>query len=241
MNVYFVTTGLREELQVIKQLRPPRLLCSYWYFKNKPLARLCEDIGYRPEILLDSGAYSAYTKGKNVNLLDYLAYIKANEAYTSRYISLDVIGDSRTTRLLYGLMRAMDMDPIAVVHQGDDLEVVAEYMADGTKRIALGDTVRIKDKKEVARWCAEVKQRYPEAQLHLLGSCSPVLLQNGALASCDSSAWYIQAVNGRPANIPGTTREAKMARAAANMLSIMEVFDEIPVSSIDCGGKPADR
>lgn len=65
MKVYFVTTGLWEEIQVVKKVRPPRLLCSYWYFKNKRMADFCEELGYRPEIILDSGAYSAFTKGKN--------------------------------------------------------------------------------------------------------------------------------------------------------------------------------
>lgn len=241
MDVYFVTTGLKEELQVIKKVRPPRLLCSYWYFKNKPLAWLCEEIGYRPEILLDSGAYPAHTKGKNVNLLDYREYIKANTEYLSGYISLDVIGDPLTTRLLYNTMRAMGLHPTPVVHYGDSLELVGMYARFGARRIALGGTVRIKDKKEVARWCAEVKQKYPEARLHLLGSCSPVLLQNEALTTCDSSAWYLQAINGRPATIPGKNREAKIARAEVNMRRIMEEFDEIPVPFTDSGRQPTDR
>lgn len=240
MDVYFVTTGLREELQVIKQLHPPRLLCSYWYFKNKPLAKFCEELGYRPEILLDSGAYSAYTKGKNVNLLDYLAYIKANKSYISRYIALDVIGDHQTTRLLYYLMKSMGLDPVPVIHYGDDLEMITDYMTSGAKLIALGATVRIRDKREVARWCAKVKQKYQEVDLHLLGSCSPVLLQNGALKSCDASSWYIQAVNGKPSTIPGKTREAKIARAEANMRRTMEVFDENPIFSINRGLQHTD-
>lgn len=241
MKVYFVTTGLAEEIHVLKKVRPPRILCSYWYFKNKPLGRFCKELGYCPEILLDSGAYSAHNKGKNVNLLDYREYIKANERYLSGYISLDVIGDPGTTWILYYAMRAMGLRPVPVVHYGEDLDAVKDYMAAGGRRVALGDTVRIKDKKEVSRWCAEIKLLYPDAQLHLLGSCSTFLTQNGALAGCDSSTWYLQAVNGRPAVIPGKTREAKLARAEANMRRIMEVFNEDPVPFTDCGGESADR
>lgn len=241
MKVYFVTTGLREEIQVIKKVRPPRLLCSYWYFKNKPLADFCTELGYYPEILLDSGAYSAYTKGKNVNLLDYMAYIETNKDYIHQYIALDVIGDERLTWLVYRLMASHGLAPVPVVHyEKGSRDIMVRYRCHGCEHIALGGTVPIRDKKVVARWCEIMKLVHPTASLHLLGSCSPALLQNGALASCDASSWYIQAVNGKPAAIPGKTREAKMARAEANMRRIMEEFDEISISSTDRCIEPAD-
>lgn len=228
-KVYFVTTGLKEETQVIKKVRPPRLLCSYWYFKNKPLAEFCEELGYTPEILLDSGAYTAYTKGKNVNLLDYIAYIKANAGHIARYISLDVIGDHRMTLLIYNFMRQSGLVPLPVLHYGE--EALYGYNLPG---LALGGTVPVRDKSEVAKWCERVKKGNPTTDLHLLGSCSKKILQSGALSSCDASTWYIQAVNGRPDSIPGRTREAKMARAEANMRKIMEVFNEDAVPVADC-------
>jgi hypothetical protein len=241
MQVYFVTTGLWEEIQVIKKVRPPRLLCSYWYFKNKPLADFCRDLGYRPEILLDSGAYSAFTKGKNVNLLDYMDYINANRWHIEKYVSLDVIGDEHLTFLIYLLMKSHGMNPIPVVHYSRGAnEVLRRYALNREKKVALGGTVPIRDKEAVASWCEDVKRAHPTVSLHLLGSSSKKLLQSEALASCDSSTWYLQAINGRPNTIPGKSREAKMARAEANMRSIMEEFNETPVPFIDRGGEPAD-
>lgn len=239
-RVYFVTTGLQEEMQVIRKVRPPRLLCSFWYFKNKPLEAFCESLGYRPEIMLDSGAYSAFTKGKNVNVLDYMAYIKENAAYISRYVALDVIGDSFTSRLLYDLMRAKGFDPVPVVHYGEGAADLLQYVETGARFIALGDTVRIRDKKVVAAWCTEIHRQHPGIELHLLGSSSQKILQSGALSSCDSCAWYLLAINGKPASIPGKTQAAKLARAEVNMLKTMEVFNEDPVSFSDRSVKPGD-
>ena len=70
-KVYFVTTHRNDEIAVLRKVKPPRLLCSYWYFKNRPLDAFCENLGYKPEIMLDSGAYSAHASGKNINLLDF--------------------------------------------------------------------------------------------------------------------------------------------------------------------------
>lgn len=230
-KVFFVTSGLQEEIQVIRKVRPRRLLCSYWYFKNKPLADFCDALGYRPEILLDSGAYSAFTKGKNVNILDYMAYIEKNAAYISRYIALDVIGDASTSRLLYDLMRKKGLCPVPVVHYGEDVAAVKYFEEDGADLIALGDTVRIRDKNVVAKWCAEIHKQNPGVALHLLGSSSGKILQSGALSSCDSCAWYLMAINGKPRTISGKSRTSKIERAEANMLKVMEVFNEGPISS----------
>lgn len=229
MKVYFVTSGLREEMEVIRKVRPPRLLCSYWYFKNRCLREFCCNIGYQPEIMLDSGAYSAFTKGRNVNLFDYMKYIEENADHITRYVALDVIGDPFTTKAYYGIMQHKGFDPIPVFHCGDDLSVMQYYVTNGAKVVALGNTVKIRDKEEVAQWCKEIHELYTDISLHLLGSSSQKIIDCGALASCDSSSWYVRAVNGHPESIPGKTRPSKLARAEANMVRIMEVFNEIPI------------
>lgn len=235
-KVYFVTTGLADELRVIKAVKPPRLLCSYWHFKNKPLSSLCEAIGYKPEIMLDSGAYSAYTRGKHVSLLAYMHYIAANDEYITQYMALDVIGDMVSTQTFYDLMYAKGFRPIPVYHYGAGHSLIRHYLLTGAKTIALGGTVPIKNKYEVAKWCDGLAKLYPGVAFHLLGSASPKILTCSSLASCDSSAWYLQAINGRPATIPGRGREAKLARAKANMIDTMEVFNDFPVPINDsCG------
>lgn len=240
MKVYFVTTGLKAELDVIKKRRPQRLLCSYWYFKSRKLEDLCETIGYRPEILLDSGAYSAFTKGKNLSLLDYMVYIRENERFIDRYIAMDVIGDSYTTKAFYDIMRAKGFDPIPVYHYGDDIAVMDYYVASGADVIALGNTVPIRDKGTVAAWCVEMNRRHPGIDLHLLGSSSKKILGCGALSSCDSSAWYMMAVNGKPKIVLGLAMPSKEDRAEANMFKIMEDFNDYPVPIVNRCSKCTD-
>ena len=240
MNVFFVTIGLRDEIEVIKKVRPSHILCSYWYFAKKPMSAFVDTLGYKPEILLDSGAYSAHAKNKEININEYMEYIESNQEYIARYISLDVIGNSDLTRKNYLTMWECGFDPIPVVHYGDAVCDVDFYKPFGVSTIALGNTVCIKDKSVVANWCADMHRRYPDMKLHLLGSSSKKILESNALASCDSSTWYMMAVNGKPKTITGRTREDKRLRAEANMLNIMEVFNEIPVSVDNCSVKCFD-
>ena len=59
-------------------------------------------------------------------------------------------------------------------------------------------------------------------------------MESGAVASCDSSAWYMMAVNGKPSTIPGKGRMSKIERAEENMIRTMEVFNEAPVPADNC-------
>ena len=240
MNVYFVTVGIRDEIDIIRKVKPRHILCSYWYFAKKSMADFIADIGYKPKIILDSGAYSAHSKNKEIDINEYMAYIEKNQEYIDRYISLDVMGNSDLTRENYLIMWDCGFDPIPVVHYGDVICDVEFYKQFGVDTIALGNTVSVKDKGVVANWCAELHKQYPDMKLHLLGSCSKKILESNALASCDSSTWYMMAVNGNPKDIIGKTREAKRLRAEANMLSIMEDFNEIPVSIDNCSVKHFD-
>ena len=177
----------------------------------------------------------AFTKGKHVNVLDYIAYIRDNQKYITKYISLDVIGDSRMTMLLFTFMRSAGLRPIPVIHYDEDLRLMDYYRMIGSSLlVALGGTVPIHDKKKVAAWCAEVKRQYPDSDLHLLGSNSKAILHSGVLTSCDASTWYMMAVKGKPTTIPGRDRSAKIQRAEVNMRRLMEVFDEAAVPLTDC-------
>lgn len=223
MVIYFVTTTNREELEVIKEIQPPNVLISYWYFKNKLLSDFCSQIGYKPNLLLDSGAYSAFTKKKSVNVIEYMKYIDDNKDYLTDYVSLDVIGNTRLSVALYDLMKKMGYKPIPVYHYGENPSVLYQYMNSGETRIALGGTVPIKNKTTIATWCNSLCTSHQDVRFHLLGSTSKEVLEKSSVSSCDSSSWYMLAVNGFPKDIPGKSREAKLERAKYQMRRLMEL------------------
>jgi hypothetical protein len=198
-------------------VKPLYLLCSYFYFKNKPIQTFIESVGYQPKILLDSGAYSAYTQGKNISLVDYMEYIKQNESYLHGYISLDVLGDPITTRYYYKIMNLKGIDPIPVYHYRDPEEVLEEYLNGGAQKVALGGTVPEKNKTKVIQWIQGLIERYPGIHFHLLGSSSKRILEINGLHSCDSSTWIMMAAHGFPIHLSGRSRQAKINRLIYNM------------------------
>lgn len=157
------------EIDAVKLLKPGRILISYFYTRTKPLSQLVEKLGYRPEIMLDSGAYSAFTKGKNISPLDYVTYIKENAEYISYCIALDVIGDAEITKRYYEILRLMGINPLPVFHYEVSIDYLDWYVDQGCQYIALGATVPVKDKSRVAAWITELHKRHPSIVFHLLG------------------------------------------------------------------------
>jgi hypothetical protein len=218
MNHYFVVTAASTaEIEVVKSVKPPRILISYFYFRNRNLIEFIKEIGYQPEILLDSGAYSAFNKKKNIAPVDYMDWIDANKDFINNYIALDVIGKPNTTKNYYNLMKSEGFKPMPVYHYGASLEYLEWYISQGETYIALGNTVPINDKGKVAEWINYLIIKYPGIKFHLLGSSSEVVQSVKGLESADSSSWILMALNGSPKVIPGKSREAKIKRAMANM------------------------
>lgn len=49
-------------------------------------------------VLLDSGAWSAWTKGAELSVRDYIKFIKDNRRFLWNYISMDVIPGTASRR-----------------------------------------------------------------------------------------------------------------------------------------------
>lgn len=225
MRLYFVATDSSSvEAEVIRETRPDRLLLSYHYFRNKGIGSFIDKIGYKPEILLDSGAFSAYTKGRNISPIDYMKFIDDNTDYINGYFALDVIGDDELSKRYYDIMRIKGYRPIPVYHIGDDEKYLEYYVNDGNTYIALGGTAKMRSKPDVAKWCASVIEKYPQINFHLLGSSSKQITDHCRLYSFDSSTWIMMALNGYPKTIKGTTRDSKIKRAEWQMQNLMEVY-----------------
>lgn len=224
MYFYFVGTDKSTlETEVIKELQPKRLLLSYFYFKNKSIKDYINKLGYRPQILLDSGAYSAFTSGRPVNLKKYMQYIEDNLEYIDNYISLDILGDSKESLKTWREMKAAGLDPIPVFHYNNNEAILEEYLKAGCEHIAIGGTVPIKSKNEVAEWLKLIAWQYP-ARYHLLGSSSRKILDHCDIESADASTWIMAAIMGKPRHIKGNDKASRKERALYNMRRLIDLY-----------------
>lgn len=227
MKIYHVVTAKsKAELEVIKEVQPPFILCSFFYFKNKPLADFIDEIGYEPEILFDSGAFSAWSQGKHISLTEYMEYLEENAEYIRTYINLDVFGDNELSFDYYKIMKRKGFAPIPVVHYGPDFDHWLErYYKIGERHIAIGGTVPVHNKNTIAEFIKISCALYADVKFHLLGSTSKKIIKQCDLYSLDSSTWFIQAKNGRPPHIKGTSTESKKERAKYNLLQEIALND----------------
>ena len=81
-------------------------------------------------ILLDSGAFSAWRLGKPINIDEYCDFVAANECWISRCFNLDVINPAAPEEAANASfanllrMRKQGLNPIPVFHVGEDLSLI---------------------------------------------------------------------------------------------------------------------
>lgn len=221
MDIYFVTIGHKDELAVIKECKPKHLLLSYFYFKKREkIENLIAAIGYKPKILLDSGAYSSMNKGMDLSVTAYIKFVKECSDLVDNYIQLDVFEKEYITKCYYDIMKSEGLNPIPVFHFGFSEDLLQYFVEQGEKYIALGGTVPIANKRKVAEWLKFYTWVYPDIKFHLLGSFSHNILDTCDLASVDASSWVMQAVNGKPKHVYG--KKKKMAYNMKNLIEYEE-------------------
>jgi len=160
--------------------------------------KTCAAYHTEPEIFLDSGAYSAMTRGKPIKIADYIAFVKEVKHLVAHYANLDVIGDHIQTQQNQEEMERSGLMPAPVFHQGSPLSVLQQMLDNYTGKICIGG-LRIKTVASTApiflRACAEIIESHyikqqPRSHIHLFGisPVSPVLDISRVWRSFDSSA-----------------------------------------------------
>lgn len=151
-------------------------LASYWYYKRRDLA---EAPG---PLILDSGAFSAYTQGSAVDLLDYsrwLAHVRSSNTELQWAVNLDVIGNGEfgTTQSFknWQALRAEHGHLVVpVVHFTSPVPIESQlspYLAEGAPRVCFGGMVGSVD--AVNAWAAHglrwLRDNAPNVLTHGLG------------------------------------------------------------------------
>lgn len=91
---------------------------------------------------LDSGAFSAFSLGEQIDINEYAAFIKANKSRITLASNLDVIGSWEGTKQNQIALEGMGCDVLPVFHRGEPWEILEEYVKQ-YQYIALGGLVPV--------------------------------------------------------------------------------------------------
>ena len=166
---------------------------------------------YQPHLIVDSGAYSAFTLKKGpIDLQEYIAFVHKmlRRKPDAEYVNLDVIGAGTqdTGELSYNNwmeMRKNGLTPLPVYHVNADIKWLKKYLAQ-TDYVALGaiaDMVTHRRMLALDRvfedYLIEKRTRLPKFRTHAMGVTSFPLIQRYPWFSLDSTSWLQAASYGK--------------------------------------------
>lgn len=174
---------------------------------------------------LDSGAFSAWSRGSVIDLDEYIEFIRGNIEFIDVYANLDCIpgtpGKVATPAQRdqaaqqswdnYQYMKNAGLDPLPVYHYGEDLQWLFRMIDDGATYIGIGGLVGIPSRLRrlwLDRVFTEItdSKGMPTIRTHGFGMTSIPLVFRYPWYSVDSSSWIKVTQSGNlyiPANEEG--------------------------------------
>jgi len=160
-------------------------------------------------LMLDSGAFSAFTQKKEIDVQKYCDFIRANEQYISKSVNLDVINpqDPEVAAAAgmdnFLIMKDRGINAMPVFHARESWKWLDQMLA-LTDYIGLSGTSLVSPVEDRA-WHRLIwnyvtdKDGYPIAKFHSFGNTSEYMLLTMPFYSADSATWMIQ--GGRAARV----------------------------------------
>ena len=208
-NAGVYASNFDERGRVISKLTPrevelrasgaQNILESYHYIGKDSAVRKIRADGRK--VFLDSGAFSAFSLGSEIDLGEYCDYIHKNADIIDFPSVLDAIGDPEGTYHNQVEMERRGVNPLPCYHFGEP-EVILKYYAENYPYITIGGMVPVSTPK-LKIWLDRLWRDYltnedgtPKLKVHGFGLTSLPLMQRYPWYSVDSSTWVQWAANG---------------------------------------------
>lgn len=179
-------------------------------------------------LLLDSGAYSAWNSGVALNLMDYIRYCHDNARWIGRCVNLDVIapgdpeGAAAAGMTNYKEMRAAGLDPIPVFHVGENVKWLHQMLDMGADYIGLSASSIISPSK-AAEWYDIIwnilvdRHGLPLVKCHAFGEGRATVLAQNPWCSSDTASWIYDSI--RTATIMVNGKRVVNSRSPVNHMT----------------------
>ena len=209
-------------------------------------------------LFIDSGAFSAWSKGKHIDVDEYINYLNTNTKDLTLFASVDNIpGElTRTPTLeekkkspilswenyMYMRERILDKDKLLpVFHIGEDFKhlqnmLEAKFDNKHIPYIALGGTVGL-DKGIKDKWyrqCFKIIQQSnnPNVKVHAFGMTSLDILESYPFTSADSTSWLMTAVNGSIYTKYGIICVSKLSEHKPNHINKLPIYVQENIADV---------
>jgi hypothetical protein len=170
----------------------------------------------RIQVMLDSGAFSSWTKQEPIAIEDYIAFVREVERYLWQYVGLDVIPGARgrprtfadveaSAAASFRNLRTMQdagLRPLPTFHQGEDIKWLERMLADRQDYVGVSTAKNYRRAQQQA-WLDIVfsvltdGDGRPLVRVHGFGSVHFDWLQRYPFYSVDSAGWLKGAFNGK--------------------------------------------
>lgn len=205
MNIHIAGHSATPEME--KQVKPDHENHLTTYSDQKEVRDTIADSSdrtdLRPRVIIDSGAFTAWTSGKQINPKDYAQWALdfdkrwRHKMASLEFMNLDVIGDQEASWKNQSLLESLGMSPIPIVTYGTDLSHVDRAL-ENYPYMALGGLVPYtRQKEKLQKWldaCFSRVMAYRKKtgilrKVHLLGVTTDWVLKRYPCFSTDSSSW----------------------------------------------------
>lgn len=172
---------------------------SYHYIHSERHVQRIRAEGIK--VFLDSGAFSAFTQGVQIDIGKYCDYIHKNADIVAFPSVLDAIGDAEGTFHNQHEMERRGVRPLPCFHYGEPLDLL-QYYVERYEYITIGGMVPISTP-QLKIWLDDLWGEYltdsegkPKVKVHGFGLTSLPLMTRYPWYSVDSSTWVQWAANG---------------------------------------------
>jgi len=189
---------LTSQGQFSYKVPPPALpraavLMSYWYMRDVDVGEFCRKAFTEPYpyIFCDSGAFTAFTQGKPIDVDAYADFLHQWKHLFTAYASLDVKGDVDAGLKNLARLESKGLRPLPVFHGGEPWSVLKDMIVDYSY-IALGGIAKAKgtDSTLLKRWLNHAfGLASGKSVFHGFGITSLSALVGYPWYSADSTTW----------------------------------------------------
>lgn len=166
------------------------LLISYYYANNAIMNCLAELVkNGEVNVMIDSGAFSAHTLGKEINLDEYCKFLEKYSWMAEKYVTLDCIGDEKETKKNYETMLARGFNPMYVVTTTENDFDYLRAAVENNRDICVAGGTAIRSKWMDKRFQDVYRETSGKARIHGLGYVNRNTMFNLPIASVDSSSF----------------------------------------------------